>query len=163
MSSDGQAFDLEKVKQTANQSPFYRHLNLELVAFSDKGCFMTMKIEDKHLNINGKVHGGAIASLADSACSLALATVIRDGEFMATQNLDVNYIAPAGKGVLKARGWVVHRGRSTAILEADIFDASGNLIAHAHTVHAIRKASGASCSRERLSLHEVASSQSTDR
>jgi len=163
MSFDGYAFDLEKVKQAANQSPYYKHLNLKLVTFSEKECFMTMEIEDRHLNINGTVHGGAIASLADSACSLALATVIGDKEFMATQNLDVNYIAPAAKGILKARGWVVHRGRFTAILEADIFDGSGTLIAHAHTVHAIRKAGGASGSRERRSLSDVTSAQSTHR
>lgn len=140
MSSGRQAFGFEKVQHSADHSPYYKLLNMKMLTFTEKECFMSMEVEDQHMNINGKVHGGVIASLADSTCNLALTTVIREGEFIATQSLDVNYIAPASTGILKARGWVVHRGRYSAISEADVFDEAGTLIAHAHTVHAIRKA-----------------------
>lgn len=50
----------------------------------------------------------------------------------------MNYILPVEEGILQAKGRVVHRGRNTAILEADILDEAGRKVAHAHTVHVIR-------------------------
>jgi uncharacterized protein (TIGR00369 family) len=97
-----------------------------------------MEVSECHLSVYGRAHGGAIASLADSACSLALAAVIGKGEFIATQNLNVHYLQPVEKGTLTAIGRIVHKGRQTAVLEADIFDQSGEKIAHAHSVHVIK-------------------------
>ncbi len=74
-----------EIKDAVNASPYYKHLNMKLVAFSKKECKMTMEMEISHLSVYGRAHGGAIASLADSACSLALAAVIKKGEFIATK------------------------------------------------------------------------------
>lgn len=126
------------IKDAVNASPYYQHLSMRLIEFSEKGSVMTMEINDNHKSVYGRAHGGAIASLADSACSLALVTVMEENEFIATQSLNVNYILPVEEGVLRAKGWVVYRGRHTAILEADIFDEAGRKVAHAHTVHVIR-------------------------
>jgi uncharacterized protein (TIGR00369 family) len=70
--------------------------------------------------------------------SLALAAVIQRVEFIATQNLNVHYLMPVEKGNLTAKGRILHKGRQTAILEADIFDQSGVRNAHAHSVHVIK-------------------------
>ena len=82
-----------------NQSPFYQHLNMKLVEFTEKGCKMEMVVGDEHGNAQGVAHGGSIASLADSACGLALVTAIEGDERIATQNLVVNYLRPVNKGV----------------------------------------------------------------
>jgi uncharacterized protein (TIGR00369 family) len=138
MALKGHKMEFDKIKDALNASPYYQHLRIKLVHFSERGSEMTMETGESHNSVYGRVHGGAIASLADSACSLALVTVIEANEFIATQSLNVNYILPVEEGILKARGWVVHRGRHTAILEADIFDNVGRKVAHAHTVHVIR-------------------------
>lgn len=126
------------IKDAVNASPYYKHLHMTLVTFSEKECRMTMEMDTSHLSVYGRAHGGAIASLADSACSLALAAVIKEGEFIATQDLHIHYLLPVEKGTLTAIGRVIHKGRHTAILEADIFDSEGKKIAHAHTVHVIK-------------------------
>jgi len=54
----------------------------------------------------------------------------------------VYYLAQVEGGMLKAKGWVVHKGRHSAVLEADIFDEAGRKVAHAHTVHVIRALRG---------------------
>ena len=85
------------------------------------------------------MHGGALASLADSTCGISLLVGLAEGEFAVTQNLAVNYFRPVKKGTLTAKGWIVNRGRTSAVLEAHIFNEAGDLVAHAHTTHAIRK------------------------
>ncbi len=136
----GREIAVGKIKDAVNASPYYRHLNMRLEEFSAKGCRIIMEMKVSHLSVYGRAHGGAIASLADAACGLALAAVIGKGEFIATQNLNIHYLLPVEKGTLTAEGRLVHRGSHTAILEADVFDQSGKKIAHAHTVHVIKDA-----------------------
>jgi uncharacterized protein (TIGR00369 family) len=63
-------------------------------------------------------------------------------EYAMTQHLDVTYLKPAPKGMLRAEGRLISRGRSSAVLEADVFNESGEKVAHAHTIHVIRKRPG---------------------
>jgi uncharacterized protein (TIGR00369 family) len=127
------------LQERLNASPYYRHIRMELTGFTGNGCEMKMEVGDEHANVYGNAHGGAIASLADSACGLSLIIRLEEGEFAVTQNLIVNYLRPIGKGTITARGWIVHRGKTSAVLEADIFNESGELAAHAQTTHAIRR------------------------
>jgi uncharacterized protein (TIGR00369 family) len=140
MSTDKkQATHMSRIKEMVNKSPYYQHINMELVEFTDSGCVMKMNVEDFHCNIYDTAHGGAVASLADSACGLALVTSINSDELIVTQNLNINYLLPVAKGMLTAKGNVIRRGRNSAVLEADIFDESGRKVAHAHSIHIIRQ------------------------
>jgi uncharacterized protein (TIGR00369 family) len=133
------AESLAAVKERVNGSPYYRHIGMELVEFTADGCVMKMRIDTEHSNIYGNAHGGALASLADSTCGLSLAAVLTEDEYTVTQNLYVNYVRPVPPGVLTTRGRLIYRGKTTALLEADIFNEEGELVAHALTNHAIRK------------------------
>ncbi|MGC9325982.1 MAG: PaaI family thioesterase [Desulfomonilia bacterium] len=132
---------LEKIARKVNNSPFYRHVNMQVIEFTDTGCIMTMDVRDHHINIWGVAHGGAIASIADSACGISLASTLGEDEFVMTQQLSVQYLKPARKGLIRAEGRVLRRGRNSAALEADIYDEDGQIVAHAHTIHSIRKVS----------------------
>ncbi|OHD69607.1 MAG: hypothetical protein A2W19_00960 [Spirochaetes bacterium RBG_16_49_21] len=131
--------NLNAIKDRVNNSPYYRHIGMELMQFTGDGCIMKMKIDTEHSNIYGNAHGGALASLADSTCGLSLVTALNEGEYTVTQNLYVTYTRPVPPGILTTRGRIIHRGKTTALLEADIFNESGELVAHALTNHAIRK------------------------
>ncbi|MEW6077971.1 MAG: PaaI family thioesterase [Thermodesulfobacteriota bacterium] len=129
---------LESLMEPVNNSPYYRHIRMRLGKLSVEGCVMTLEVGDEHMNVFGNGHGGAVASLADSACGLALVPSLKQGEFAVTQNLFVNYFRPVKKGTLTARGKIVNRGKTSAVLEAEIFNEAGELVARAQTTHAIR-------------------------
>jgi uncharacterized protein (TIGR00369 family) len=133
---------MEMIKELANSSPFYRHVQMQVIGFTQQGCIMTMQVEDQHTNLYGNTHGGAIASLADSTCGISLSIALERDEYAMTQHLDVSYLKPATKGILRAEGRLISRGKNTAVLEADIFNESGEKVAHAHTIHSIRKRPG---------------------
>lgn len=142
MDDDGRAAVLENIKDIANSSPFYRHVQMQVIEFTEKGCIMTMQAENQHTNLYGNTHGGAIASIADSTCGISLARALGGDEYAVTQHLAVSYLRPAGTGMLRAEGRLISRGRNSAVLEADVYNEAGEIVAHAHTIHSIRKRQG---------------------
>ncbi|MEN6461208.1 MAG: PaaI family thioesterase [Syntrophomonas sp.] len=77
----------------------------------------------------GRVHGGTIASLADTVMGAAAAT-IGYGQIYRTVEMKLNYLAPVfEEAVLTAEGRVVHPGKSLAVVEANLFNNEGKLVA----------------------------------
>ncbi len=133
---------LDQIARIANSSPYYRHVRMQVVEFTPNGCIMTMDAGHDHSNLYGNTHGGAIASIADSTCGISLVPALHADEYAMTQHLDVSYLRPAGIGLLRAEGRLISRGRNSAVLEADVFDGQGELVAHAHSIHSIRRRPG---------------------
>jgi uncharacterized protein (TIGR00369 family) len=89
---------------------------------------------EAHQNPLGTVHGGIITTLLDSAMGCAVHTTLPAGTMYTTLELKANFLRPsfAGGARLLAEGTVLHRGSTTALVEATITDAaSGKKIAHA--------------------------------
>jgi len=88
------------------------------------------------LNPLGSVHGGAIATLLDSAVGCAVHTTLPVGVSYTTLELKVNYVrgVPADAGELRAEGTVIHRGGRVATADGRLtIAATGKLVAHAST------------------------------
>lgn len=79
----------------------------------------------------GRVQGGAVALLAETALSAAIQVRMPAGTAIAPVDLKVNYLRPlAADGRLAcARGRVVHSGRRIAVGNAEVSDADGKPIA----------------------------------
>jgi acyl-CoA thioesterase len=89
---------------------------------------VALDAEERHLNPHGTVHGGAIATLCDSAMGAAVAT----GENApVTIELTVTYLEPVPQGRVVAKARVRRRGSRITIVEADVTDHEGNDVAHA--------------------------------
>jgi len=75
----------------------------------------------------GRVHGGLIAGLADTVMGVAAATT---GQIYRTVEMKLNYLAPVFEEVdLTAEGYVVHPGKTIAVVEANLFNFEGKLVA----------------------------------
>lgn len=130
------------VQAAVNNSPYYRHLRMALTEFTETGSKMELSVGPEHKNVWDTVHGGALASLIDSACGLASVGLLSETETVVTLQLQVNYLAPVKAGRLTAYGKVVHRGRTTITTEAEVFDESGTLVAKGGTIHYIKVRNG---------------------
>lgn len=89
--------------------------------------------QHRHYNPLGTVHGGVISTLLDTAAGCSVHSVLAVGEMYTSLDLTVKFLRPVtvDSGRLRAVGKVVQRGRRTALAEAQLFDASGRLVAHA--------------------------------
>jgi len=93
----------------------------------------TMLPKEYMYNPIGTVHGGAIATLLDSAIGCAVHTTLPVGRAYTTLDLVIRFLRPVtlASGTLTAVGKVVHAGRKTASGEATLHDANGKLCATA--------------------------------
>ena len=92
---------------------------------------VSLRVEPRHLNLSGTLHGGMIATLADTATGLAYRTGLQEGTNALTSSLSITFLRPAEAGVVTARGRVVKRGSRFGYAEADVVDADGRLLARA--------------------------------
>ena len=75
--------------------------------------------------------GNWAGPLADAAMGVAYASLLGEGESFTTLELKINYLKPVRDGVLVARGRVVRAGRTIGLVECDVEDANGSLVARA--------------------------------
>jgi acyl-CoA thioesterase len=96
-------------------------------------CTVRGRVQRRHLNINGVVHGGVYATVLDTAMGGAVVSLLAAGEVTATTSLYVEFLRPARAGEeLIARGQVVRRGRYLAFVEGHLDDARGRRLSQAH-------------------------------
>ncbi|TMG38211.1 MAG: alpha/beta fold hydrolase [Chloroflexi bacterium] len=119
--------------------PYASLLNMRLTAFAEGSATFEMPIREEHYNPNQVVHGGAIASLADSAMGLAVFSTLAPSENFTTAEFKVNFLRPltVESGTLRGTGKVIHRGRQVAVAEANVVDGKNQLVAYATSTNLI--------------------------
>jgi len=85
----------------------------------------------QHANPMGTLHGGIICDVADAAMGVAYASTLGEGESFTTIELKINFLRPFQKGTLIATGHVVKAGRTIGLVECDVTDMEGRLVARA--------------------------------
>jgi uncharacterized protein (TIGR00369 family) len=112
-----------------DRMPFWKLLGIEFVDVGKGWARMRMPFSQKLTNSTGVAHGGGLFALADSAGSMALVSMIDKGEVVTTVEMKINFLRPLGKGEALAEARILHCGRTTALGDVEVKDASGTLIA----------------------------------
>ncbi len=121
----------EFIQQFLPHSPYVRHLGMQLSELQPDLAVLTMPFTESLVTIGTTVHGGAIASLIDTAAMLAAwsgADVPANGRGT-TVSLTVAYLAAAQREDLRATARVLRRGRSLVYVDVDVQTASGTSVA----------------------------------
>lgn len=88
-----------------------------------------MPIREYHLQDRGYVQGGLIVTLADYSYYLAVKSLLSPGQITVTVELKVNFLAGAREGELTATAKVVSGGRRIFVVEGDVSDDKGVIVA----------------------------------
>lgn len=90
-------------------------------------------VRDRHYNPIGSVHGGVLSALLDTAAACSVHSLLAEGETYTSLDLTVKFLRAVTEdsGRLRCVGSVLHRGRRTALAEAQLFDDQERLVAHA--------------------------------
>ncbi len=121
---------------TLPRPPFAQIIGVQPVEAGDGRMVFTMTPESMHYNPQGVVHGGALATLADSAMACAIITTLLPGQLATTLEMKINFVraVTVATGPLRCEGVVVHRGGAIATAEARVTgERDGKLYAHAST------------------------------
>ena len=110
--------------------PFFTLLGLQIEEVTPDYCRMRLPFRPELRTAAEVVHGGAIASLIDSAGVVAVwSNVDARASRGATANLTVSFLAAAQAVDLIAEARVIRRGRSVVFVEVDVATPSGERIA----------------------------------
>jgi uncharacterized protein (TIGR00369 family) len=85
----------------------------------------------QHANPMGTLHGGILCDVADAAMGMAYASALDEGETFTTLELKINFLKPVWTGRLTATGRLVKGGQTIGLVECDIHDDAGRLVARA--------------------------------
>jgi uncharacterized protein (TIGR00369 family) len=120
-------------------APFWSLLGMELVDVKKGWAKIRLPFDRKITNANGVAHGAAIFAPADSAVGLALIGLVDKDEYISTIEMKINYLKPFDSGEIFIEGKIIHKGANTAIGDAEVKDAQGNLIAKSLATYIIIK------------------------
>jgi uncharacterized protein (TIGR00369 family) len=124
---------LMQLRKLLDRSDFHTWAGMEVVEAGPGEVTVAMDVGEGHVNLQGLVHGGMLAILADTACGLSIRSAMEPGRLHITSDLDIHFLSPAKPGVLYGRGRAIKVGRSLAFAEASIEDADGTLLARAQS------------------------------
>jgi len=112
----------ERLIQSANKAGFFQLLGVQIERIEGGRGQVRIAVDERLMHPQMIVHGGVIFTLADTAMSMALMSVIPPGTPFGTIEAKINFLAPVRTGELIAEGTIVHQGRSTAVLEATVYN-----------------------------------------
>jgi len=96
-----------------------------------------LDVGPQHLNPNGVVHGAVPSALMDTAMGAACMSVLDEGLYCATIEMQVRFLRGASSGRLEATAAVINAGRRIVHLDARTVDDAGRLIATATASFAV--------------------------
>ena len=85
----------------------------------------------------GVLHGGALMALADSAGGVCAFLNLPPGAHTATIESKTNFFGAVREGTVRARSRPLHRGRTTIVVETDLYDSSERHVARTTQTQAI--------------------------
>ncbi|WP_400162657.1 PaaI family thioesterase [Brevibacillus sp. TJ4] len=115
---------------------FNQHLGIEILHRDDDGCKVALQIRPEMFNsIEGVVHGGVTATLADVAMGHGAAPHVDGIQQCVTVESKIQYLSPARGERLEAESRVLKRGSSLIMVEARV-TCDGKLVAFATGTYA---------------------------
>ena len=112
--------------------PYAKFLGLELCEIKSGEVSVCLDVRDELKQNQGVVHGGAVASLIDTASAFAILTQLAPDEKVTTTDLTIHYLRPATAGRLIATGRIIRMGRRMFVVQVDVTN-GGRLVATAVT------------------------------
>ena len=131
--SDGDlpAERIERIARAMETVPYAQLLGIQLERLASGEATLVMAVRPHLLQNHGVVHGGATASLLDSATAFAILTLLEPDEKVTTVDLTISYLRSAREGQMKATARVLRQGRRLFTVSADVTDSGGTLLATA--------------------------------
>jgi uncharacterized protein (TIGR00369 family) len=111
--------------------PVARLVGFDVMEVSPGRAVFAMEAGPQHANPMGTLHGGILCDIADAAMGIAYASTLAEGESFTTLELKINFLKPIWRARLRAEAHVVKRGKTVGMVECDVVDETGSLVARA--------------------------------
>lgn len=120
--------------KTKPRAPFELLLGIEIEEENSGEALIKMPYQKKLTNPMGAIHGGAIASLADTAMAIAAKSILPPNVNCYTAKFQIRYKSQAKNGIIWARAKVKENRKRLIYMEATVTDESEETLALANAV-----------------------------
>ena len=111
----------EEMIKRIKYNPFIEFLNVEFNILDEGVVEARMPLADYQKQYAGVVHGGVVASLADTISGFAAHIIAPEDKNVLTADLKLSYLRAAWGKELFARGYVIKKGKTLIFSEAEIY------------------------------------------
>lgn len=125
------AAQLKRIHKALATVPYAKLLGIELEDVGIGTATLVLPVRSELTQNHGVVHGGAVASLIDSAMAFAIIPLLAPKERVTTADLTISYLRPVTGGRMRATARVIRAGRRLIVVSADVFDGQQTLTATA--------------------------------
>lgn len=119
---------LQRLRKRLADSPALGWLRPSLEELALDRCVLRLPYREDVTNGSGTIHGGVLATLADTAVAFALSTNFDGKMGFATADLTIHYLRRARSEVL-ARARILKKGTRVNVGEVELVDSAGREVA----------------------------------
>ena len=127
--------EMARLRLAFESVPYARLLGIELVSAARGEATLALETREELMRMGGIMHGGALASLLDTAAAFAAISLAETSERTVTIDLNMHFLRPVSSGRLEAQARVLREGRRVLIIKVEATDPAGKLIAVATTTY----------------------------
>jgi acyl-CoA thioesterase len=121
----------QRAFEAAKTIPFVNLIGMELVELKGSAAIFKLEMREQLRQPHGLLHGGATASLIDTAMAFAVITCLTKDEKASTVDLTVHYLRPVTNGTITCAAKVVKAGKRLLTVSAEVVSDQGKLVATA--------------------------------
>jgi uncharacterized protein (TIGR00369 family) len=125
-----------EIPAEATHSAFSQLLGCRVAALEEGSAEVALELVPSLRNRGGVLHGGALFSLVDITMGLACSTSRGFDRQSVTLECKINYLRPVSEGEVTCKATVLHAGRRTLVVEAEVSQA-GKMVAKAQGTFAV--------------------------
>src|SRR5699024_1226457 len=129
---------MENVVKDFTTSDFWKFIRLEIDHYETGSIRLKLPIAASFHNIQPIVHGGIFASILDTSMGMTLRSTGYD--VVTTLDMDIHFLNLAKAGTIYCTGEVIHHGRYTALVKAELVNEDDEILAYSTgTFRAVKK------------------------
>ena len=117
--------------ETVKNTPYLKLLGIEAVEFEVGKAVFSLPMDEKLRQPYGLLHGGATASLIDTATAFAVVSVLEADEKASTVDLTVQFLRPHTTGKIVCTAIIIRAGKRLLFVSAEVVNEENKLIATA--------------------------------
>jgi uncharacterized protein (TIGR00369 family) len=122
---------VKELRERLRNTNTAKQFGFELAEASPGRAILHMRVDERHKQLHGVVHGGVLAALADTAGGLASYMSMPRGTRIATIEMKINYLEGVEAGTVEADARVVRIGKHIAVVDCDVRDGNRRLVGKA--------------------------------
>jgi len=112
----------QRVRDSYDRQAFMRFVGAALTTVVPGHCVIDLPVREELTQQHGFVHGGVLATLADTVAGYAAFSLMPADAAPLTVEYKLNILRPGGGQLVRATGHVIKPGRTLTIVRADVFN-----------------------------------------